>query len=419
MRNAVLCGALLAGLGMNKTVTVDIAIFGGGIAGLWLLNRLRAAGYSALLLESGALGGGQTCKSQGIIHGGMKYALTGSLNADVLAMADMPDIWRACLEGKGEVDLSEVPVLSKHQYLWSPQRFTSKLTGFLAGAALSSKVESVPKQQYPEIFQHPSFKGEIYSLNEMVLDVPVLIRELAKSDQDAVYQIEPLNDEELKFDHDGRLLSATVYSAGRAVDIIAQHFVFTAGSGNEVIIKKLKMDTLAMQLRPLHMVMVHVPFDLPVYAHCMGLGARPRITITTHHTQSGKTVWYLGGSIAEEGVSRTQEEQAQAARAELESLFPWLDFSAAKFASFYVDRAEPKQRGMLKPETSYAKTIQNMTIAWPTKLALAPKLAAEIMAILTKSQLAPQVFDTRSLRAWPMPPVAIPVWEEAFCKREK
>ena len=37
---------------MNKTVTVDVAIFGGGIAGLWLLNRLRAEGYSALLLES-------------------------------------------------------------------------------------------------------------------------------------------------------------------------------------------------------------------------------------------------------------------------------------------------------------------------------------------------------------------------------
>lgn len=404
---------------MNKTVTVDIAVFGGGIAGLWLLHRLRAAGYSAVLLESGALGGGQTCKSQGIIHGGMKYALTGTLSSDALAMSDMPAIWRACLDGKGEVDLSGVPVLSSHQYLWSPQKFTSKLTGFLAGAALSSKVNSVPRQQYPELFKHPSFKGEVYSLNEMVLDIPVLIRELAKSNHDAVYQIEPLNDEELKFDQGGRMHSATVYSAGRAIEVVAQHFVFTAGSGNEVIIKKLKNDAVAMQLRPLHMVMVHVPFDLPVYAHCMGLGARPRITITTHYTQSGKTIWYLGGIIAEEGVSRTQDEQAAAARKELESLFPWLDFSEAKFASFLVDRAEPKQRGMLKPETSYLKTINNMTIAWPTKLALAPKLAGEVLDMLVKKQLTPDVFDTRVLRAWPMPPVATPVWEEAFCKSEK
>ena len=124
----------------------------------------------------------------------MKYALTGSLNADALAVSDMPGIWRSCLEGKGEIDLSDVPVLSKQQYLWSPQKFASKLTGFLAGAALSSRVDPVPKQEYPAIFQDPAFKGEIYALNEMVLDVPALIRELAKANQDAVYQIEPLND---------------------------------------------------------------------------------------------------------------------------------------------------------------------------------------------------------------------------------
>jgi glycerol-3-phosphate dehydrogenase len=404
---------------MNNKVSVDIVIFGGGIAGLWLLNRLRAEGYSALLLESDALGGGQTGKSQGIIHGGMKYALAGAMNSEAMAMADMPGIWRACLEGKGELDLSAVPVLSKHQYLWSPQRFASKLTGFLAGAALSSKVDSVPKQNYPAIFQDPGFKGEVFALNEMVIDVPVLIRELAKSNQDAVYQIEPLNDQELRFDADGRLLSATVYFAGKAVEIAAQQFVFTAGSGNEVIIKKLKNDGLAMQLRPLHMVMVQTPFDLPLYAHCMGLGSRPRLTITTHHTQSGKTIWYLGGMLAEDGVERNKQEQAAAARKELESLFPWLNFSEAIFSSFYIDRAEPKQRGMLKPDTSYLKTIKNVTVAWPTKLALAPKLAREVMDMFEKEKLSPQVFDTRALRAWPMPPVAIPVWEEAFCKKEK
>src|SRR3990167_179462 len=198
---------------MNKTASTDIVIFGGGIAGLWLLNRLRAVGYSALLLESGALGGGQTVKSQGIIHGGMKYALTGTLTSEAVEMADMPDIWRACLEGRGELDLSAVPVLSTHQYLWSPQKFASRLTGFLAGAALASKVESVDKKDYPVIFQNPAFKGEVYALNEMVIDVPVLIRELAKANQDAVYQIEPLNDQELKFDAQGSLRSATVYFA--------------------------------------------------------------------------------------------------------------------------------------------------------------------------------------------------------------
>ncbi len=57
----------------------DIVILGGGIAGLWLLHRLRAAGYAAVLLEKSTLGDGQTIVSQGMIHGGMKYALAGAL----------------------------------------------------------------------------------------------------------------------------------------------------------------------------------------------------------------------------------------------------------------------------------------------------------------------------------------------------
>ena len=60
---------------------IDILIFGGGIAGLWTLARLRKEGYSCLLLESNSLGAGQTIASQGIIHGGIKYALTGQASA--------------------------------------------------------------------------------------------------------------------------------------------------------------------------------------------------------------------------------------------------------------------------------------------------------------------------------------------------
>src|SRR3990167_2352424 len=163
---------------MKKTASADIVIFGGGIAGLWLLYRLRQYGLSAILFESGSLGGGQTHKSQGIIHGGMKYALQGVLTSEAYGMADVPTLWRACLQGSGEIDLSGVHVLSQHHYLWSPSKFTSKLTCMMASATLASKVSSISKTQYPSAFKNPSFKGEVYALDEMVLDVPSLIREL-------------------------------------------------------------------------------------------------------------------------------------------------------------------------------------------------------------------------------------------------
>ena len=88
-----------------KQLNVDVVIFGGGIAGLWLLDRLRQAGYQTLLLENKSLGAGQTRFSQGIIHGGTKYALTGKLTASSESIFAMPQIWRDCLQGKGEVDL--------------------------------------------------------------------------------------------------------------------------------------------------------------------------------------------------------------------------------------------------------------------------------------------------------------------------
>ena len=81
-----------------------------------------------------------------------------------------------------------------------------------------------------------------------------------------------------------------------------------------------------------------------------------------------------------------------------------------------IDRAEPWQKNGLKPDGTFIKAIENMLIAWPTKMALAPKLTEEIMQHLQKLQLTPRFSDIRELRAWPMPPLAAPVWEDAFCK---
>ena len=93
----------------HTDLSCDVAIIGGGIAGLWLLNRLVKAGYNAVLLEQTALGGDQTAASQGMIHGGIKYTLSGSITGASEAIADMPDHWRSCLAGEGDVDLRGAP----------------------------------------------------------------------------------------------------------------------------------------------------------------------------------------------------------------------------------------------------------------------------------------------------------------------
>lgn len=395
---------------MKQVIEKDIAILGGGVAGLWLLNRLRQLSYSAVLLETNTLGSGQTHVSQGIIHGGMKYALQGAITAATRAIADMPQIWNDCLQGKGVIDLSHVPIFSEYQHLWSNNTFAAKLAGFFSGLVLQGDVKSLEKSQYPAIFQHSQFKGQLYSLKEPVIDANALVRELAKPYQEHIYKIDLLNAAQFHFNQQGELEAIDLHAAScEPIQLKARYFVFTAGNGNEALLQYLPNQEIKMQRRPLHMVVVKTEFPYLFYAHCLGLSASPRITITTHRAQDGKIVWYLGGQIAEEGVKRSSEEQASIARKELIELFPWLDFSKAQIATFFIDRAEALQADGKRPDSCYVKTFKNIIVGWPTKLAFAPKLAEEV---IEKIQIQPSSSDASVLNNWPKPEVVKPIWDE-------
>lgn len=386
---------------MKNTLNTDIVIIGGGIAGLWLLNRLRKQNYSAILLESDALGAGQTGLSQGIIHGGMKYALQGKITTATEAIADMPTVWKQCLEGAGEIDLSHVPILSKQQYLWSHGTLTGMLAGFFAGLALKSQMTALNPNNFPAIFKNPQFKGQVFALDEIVIDVFALLRELSKQHQEIIFKTDPEKDS-IQFGNQGEIESFLIHSASDTLEIKAKKYIFTAGASNEKLLK----NAVKMQRRPLHMTIVKHDFKEPVFAHCLGLSSVPRMTITTHRAFDGKYVWYLGGQIAEEGVSRSDKDQIKIAKKELMALFPWLDFSNATFASFLIDRAEGLQPDGKRPDSFYMQQTNNWIVAWPTKLALAPALANSIIQSL-------HIEPNRQEPAlnWPTSPIIKPIWD--------
>lgn len=391
---------------MAEQLQVDCLIIGAGIAGLWLLNRLQQAGFSALLLENNAIGSGQTIAAQGIIHGGTKYALNGTLNQTGLAVADMPALWRDCLAGRGELDLSKVKILSDYQYLWSTASLTSRLAAFLGSKTLHGKIQPLKRDQFPAAFQHPAFKGRVYQLQELVVDVPDLLQALAAPYRSQILQT---RHNEIQYDTHQAVQSCQVELAdGKKVAICAQRYILTAGAGNEALLSNAATQA-PMQRRPLHMALVKHQYPIPLYAHCMIAHPKPRITITTHYTQSGQTVWYLGGLLAEKGVTQTESELIAAARAELAALFPWLDFATAAISGYRVDRAEPAQADGHLPGSTYSKQLHNLIVAWPTKLALAPKLAADILQALA-SQIKPQYTLANPLHL-PIAPLASALWE--------
>jgi len=391
---------------------VDVIIFGGGIAGLWALARLTNQGYNALLLETEALGAGQTIKSQGIIHGGLKYALSGQLDAAVTALKDMPTVWQQCLHGNGEVDLSNVIVLANGQHMWSANKLTGGITTLFASSAMQSQVNSVQESEWPAALAQATISSKLYKLEEPVLDIGSLLRSLAKKSQQRCIKIDATDGFKLEIDNNNNIKSVILKTDNVSTELTAQRYIFTAGSGNATITQELQ-HTPAMQLRALQMVIVKSNNLKPLYGHCIGMGATPRITITTHTANDQIPIWYLGGKLAEEGINRTSEEQIIVAKQELAALFPNIDLSNAEFASFYVDRAEAKQTSGSKPHSTTLFSNHNYITAWPTKLAFAPLLAQQILDKIQQFGIKPMhITLPDTISNLPRPKVAVPIWDQ-------
>lgn len=395
----------------RELLNTDVVIIGAGIAGLWLHHRLNDLGYHALLLENGQIGQGQTLSSQGIIHGGSKYALNGILSKASQVISSMPARWKACLEGKGEIDLSRVNKLAEHQLLWSKDRLSSKMVSFFASKALSSRMQAVPKNERPAVFQDPAFKGALYQLDEPVLDVPSLMSVMVEKWHDRMLAVPETA--EYQWQQFGDKIDTLL--VGEQYEIKAQAFVLTSGEGIADILKSLHLDKPAMQKRPLQMLLcksTQPAHPLPViYAHSLGSGSKPIATISSHRDHTGNIVWYIGGNIAEVGVGKPREVLISEARVLLADILPWVELPELEWATHPVNRAEPRQSSLSRPDTAFVSSQGNLHVCWPTKLALAPDLSDQVLIALEKQGLTAQ---TNQNPDFPHPEIARPLWDRAF-----
>ncbi|MEO4001012.1 FAD-dependent oxidoreductase [Mesorhizobium sp. CAU 1732] len=388
-----------------RDVPLDLVIVGGGIAGLWTLHRARAAGYSAILLEKAELGSGQSMRAQGIIHGGTKYTLGGTLTDAANAIAAMPGRWRACLDGSGEIDLTAAKRLSDATYLWSQGSFGAKMTTLFASRAMRSRVDKVASER-PGAFADPRFSGALYRLDEFVLHLPSVFTALAAQAGDAIFRVDAST---LAFEQGGDGIRIPLGEHGIALR--PSRIVLTSGEGFDQLAVPLGLTRPKLQRRPLHMVTLKHERDLPVFGHCIGTQSTPLVTITTHPSGDGRQVWYLGGGIAETGVERGEAAQIDAARKLLADVLPWLAPIDGEWSTFRIDRAEPLQTGLVRPDHAFAEQVGACIVAWPTKLALSPDLADRVLALLPPPGTTP--FDPSALDFWPKPAIAKLPWDTA------
>lgn len=391
--------------------STDITILGGGIAGLWLLNRLRAQGFEVVLLERDALGAGQTTAAQGILHGGLKYALNGVLSPASSAIAGMPERWRSCLAGQGDVDLRGCQVLSPNFYMWSSGGYRSRLKTFFGSKALHGRIETPPPERYPDFFQGHRLTGALYQLTDFVIDTTSLVEQLAAPHRDRIFRA----DAQPIMEADGRIAGLRLGAGAEAPTLHAQRYILCAGEGNAALLTAMNQQQPAMQIRPLHMLALSLPHPHPVYLHCIGdsFGMTPRLTITSHPGADGGWVWYVGGELAESGVQRSPQEQREVGERMLSATFPWIDFSSASWHSFMINRAEPRLPNLQRPDTAYLHASDNLLVAWPTKLTLSPDLGDSVCQELVRQGLVPAADEGALALAthFQSPAVAVPRWE--------
>lgn len=380
---------------MTTKAYCDIAIVGGGIAGLWLRARLRQQSFTVALIEANALGSGQTLHSQGIIHGGLKYSLQGQLSTATQAIQAMPERWQRCLADTGELDLRSAKWLAQEQLLFTTQTLGSRLAGFFASKTLNAAVRSLNAKNYPEFFHNPHFKGQVYALPEPVLQIDTVLAALVKDNYDGMLRGHAVvrNSHTLQIQYNGAELW-----------LKARQIICTAGAGNGII-------TDQQQLRPLHMVLVRGTLP-PFYGHCLGSGDKPRLTITSHQDQQRRMLWYLGGQLAEQGVARSATAQIACAKRELAQIFPWLDWDQMQYATLHIDRAEGRQVRQQRPDYPVVLNQQGILLAWPTKLALTPLLADQILNYLQHLESPMRTAQPLEVLNWPKPTLGHYPWDQ-------
>jgi CheY-like chemotaxis protein len=239
---------------------------------------------------------------------------------------------------------------------------------------MQSRIQKLEIEQRIAPFNHAGFKGELYQLDEAVLDSLSVLESIRQQYAEQI----------LHFPVAAITAQAGDYHLLESFEpqsIKAGMVILTAGAGNENLLLKLGLELPVMQRRPLQMPMLKASQSrLPlIYAHCLGASALPKMTITSYQL-GDEVIWYLGGNIAEKGVVRSQSQQIEAAKRELRSLMPWQDFSHTLWSTLNIDRAEPKMPDGSRPAEPFVSLNGKIVTAWPVKLAMTPLMVDSILA---------------------------------------
>ncbi len=392
---------------------LDLLVIGAGIAGLAILDRATRTGLSVLAVESAESGRGQSISAQGIIHGGLKYTLKERDLEAADSIRAMPEAWRRFVESpaKMDLDLRDATILSPCTWVWRTDSLASRIGMLGAKTMLRTRTDTVAPEDRPTLLQ--SMTGKVLRVEEPVFDTKSVLATLSRQHEDRLVSVDHAEGLELR-SKAGRIETVVLRDrAGASFEVRPRQVVCAAGVGNEAILSRLGLETNVAQRRPLHMTLLRGRGLPELYGHCVD-GNKTRVTITSNRDPEGRTVWQLGGDLSERGNARDEDEQIRVAAKELAAVLPRLDLDAHEevaWSSYRVDRAERKTSSGWRPDDAEVfEAAPGLLVAWPTKWALAPRLAAAVVDLVAAPSTRSAVFTAPADFARPR--VASFPWED-------
>lgn len=385
--------------GVRERVHVgDVLIVGAGAAGVTTALRCDSAGLSGVVIEASAIGACQSQHSHGYLHDGSIYPDASPSFCE--ALRDGREQWLGMLDQASVEPITKVGNIG----------FTNPLTR----AALEERWASVGLRpnlvaKAPSGFS--SAGADWFETQEPAYDFTNYWA-YAASATDAVRFV---RGEVLAAHVVGRRVeSVSAEIDGRRFDLTAGVYIFTAGAGNLPLIRRAFGVNGRLVVRPSFMLVVDAQ-DLPREAVILPGTENRGLFLVPRVRADDRVAWLAGDFMSLRGASTSTFDEWSWRRGMitlLRRLTGVIDRPGVRLGSYSAPKAE------LRADVRYLGAhhiedygVVNLVVATPTKLTLAPVLAAEaagrVLELLRGTPSLPSTFDAAR---WPAPPVGAEHW---------
>lgn len=355
---------------------LDVLVIGGGIQGIWTLNKLTKSGYSVILITNSLLGNGQTFDSQLYKHRGHFYN-----NVEMAQHLKETD-----QEWNELVTSSKISKTQDQAFLGFHPEDAGKWRSTWDQAGLDYSL--IDLQEIPQAFKEGELKrGLFYHTNESCLNGRELVGKLAEPVKGLIFHGQITRFEATH----GQVKGVHAVIDGQKYAFTPKYVVLTAGCGNQDLLHQITKDepelfhkTQGIQQLRRCQVLCLKGKNLPSTT-CLFPGLQ--LFVGCRQVE-GENIWLVtygfDDPIELDVNSEIPLDQKRLQRSikQLQRVIPDILNRDLDFAIYPAVKAESKALGSgFRPNDVFVDNcgLNNVLTVYPTKLSLVPRSTTKIV----------------------------------------